>query len=253
MIMFTFSFRASLTIFLFFISFSFSQPSKTDYLIGYGGLTIATASELLKEHIGPDSASWVEPNSFDLFFRNSLKWEDKNLAYAELISDVIAKGIFVPSIFWTPLLNDYAYNAQLLLNIQVLAATGLMVNATKFLVSRQRPYSYFKTYPSQGRYDNLSFYSGHSAFSFALTTSSAYTLQKSYPHKSGFIWTAGILLSSVSAYLRIAADHHYMSDVMTGALVGSLTAYIISRQQSKRFFEEKTSSSYKTFHFSITF
>lgn len=35
------------------------------------------------------------------------------------------------------------------------------------------------------------------------------------------IWTAGYALAATSGYLRIAADRHYLTDVVVGAVVGS--------------------------------
>ena len=35
------------------------------------------------------------------------------------------------------------------------------------------------------------------------------------------IWGAGAALATVTGYLRIAADKHYFSDVLVGAVVGS--------------------------------
>ena len=40
-----------------------------------------------------------------------------------------------------------------------------------------------------------------------------------------------ILLAAFPAYLRIAADKHYFTDVLTGAIIGSTIAYGVVRMQ----------------------
>lgn len=36
-----------------------------------------------------------------------------------------------------------------------------------------------------------------------------------------YIWAGGLTLAAVTGYLRIAADKHYFSDVLVGAVVGA--------------------------------
>ncbi len=218
----------------------YSQPNITDYVLGYGGLAVIVSSELLlKETFSPAEPKWVQPNSFDLFFRDNLKWGNKRINSAAIASDVLLKGLFIPSVLWTPLLTDYKFDHYLLLNFQVFAATGLLTNIAKFSFGRQRPYSFYITKDSNGVDDYLSFFSGHTSLSFAMATSTAYILEKENPHSSGMIWCTFLALASATGYLRIAADRHYMSDVLTGAIVGGLTGYLISKEQSKRFFKKK--------------
>ncbi len=42
-----------------------------------------------------------------------------------------------------------------------------------------------------------------------------------------WIWGAGLSLAVATAYLRIAADRHYASDVTVGAAIGSLTGFAV--------------------------
>lgn len=230
----------------------YSQPVAQDYLFGYGTIALVTASELFKDHLAPSQANWKETNEFDLFFRKHLKWQNKNLNSAVLLSDIIAKGIFIPSVLWSPLMADHNYGRHLLLNIQVIAATGLILNSAKFISARQRPYSVFNSLPAKGTDDYLSFFSGHTAFPFAISTSGSLIMEKVYPHQSAFFWSGSIILSALSGYLRIAADHHYMSDVIAGALVGSVTGYLITRQQMKKFFQGTSKPEMNLINFSIS-
>lgn len=221
-----------------------SQPKDIDYVLGYGGLTIVAFNQLFLDTLAPTEPNWKEPNSFDLYFRNKLKWSDSNINIAEKISDILVWGtLALPSTFLAPSLGDYPYNQHLLINIQILAATGILVGATKYLIARQRPYSYFEieTGADKSR-DYLSFFSGHTAFAFASATTTSMMLQDKYKHNSGLIWSGTITLATITGMLRIAADRHYMTDVLSGAVVGTLTAYLITRNQKKKYFDQEKPS-----------
>jgi len=75
---------------------------------------------------------------------------------------------------------------------------------------------------SQGPDDaNLSFYSGHTNFTFALAAAAA-----TVGRLRGYRWApaallVGGLVAATTGYLRIAADQHYLTDVLTGAAVGT--------------------------------
>ena len=150
-------------------SLSCAQPSNTDYLWGYGGSLLIVGTEIfLKEALTPEKPQWSEPNAFDLFFRSKLKWDD--IGKADLFSDILLRGITVPSIFWSSYKSGYKYSYYILLQMEVAAATGLLTHLSKFITIRQRPYSYFETRPDNYPDEYLSFFSGHSSFSFAIAS-----------------------------------------------------------------------------------
>jgi len=215
----------------------FAQPTDADYLLGYGGVAVFIGMEFIfKEDLAPQKAKWSEPNAFDTFFRDDLKWDTGNQETAALFSDILLKGLIIPSAFWSSYNSGYKYSSYVLMQTQVVAATGILTHATKFIFGRQRPYAYYKTGGPEFPQTNLSFFSGHSSISYAMVTSAAYLLETAHPDHSGLIWSSGLFLASATSYLRIAADRHYMSDVLTGLVIGSALGYFISRNQHKKFF-----------------
>jgi membrane-associated phospholipid phosphatase len=42
-----------------------------------------------------------------------------------------------------------------------------------------------------------------------------------------WVWTQGLALAFFSGYLRIAADRHYLTDVVTGALFGAAAGALV--------------------------
>ncbi len=41
------------------------------------------------------------------------------------------------------------------------------------------------------------------------------------------VWASSLPWAAVTGYLRIAADKHYLTDVLTGALIGSAVGFLV--------------------------
>jgi len=230
----------SVLILIIFSNTVFSKPGDLDYILGYGGIALVATNEFFKEKLAPVKPAWKEPNPFDLYFRDHLKSSDSGVYTANTFSDIVLWGMIIPCTFAAPAMSGYRYNEHLLVNMQVFAVTGIIVSTSKYIFARQRPYAFFNTGSGSEKYkDNLSFFSGHSAFAFATATTTSMLLQKKFHNISGLIWSNSLTLAATTGLLRIAADRHYMSDVLTGAVIGTLTAYLIAKNQKGRILEKK--------------
>jgi membrane-associated phospholipid phosphatase len=123
-----------------------------------------------------------------------------------------------------------------LINLQTLAISGAVQGMVNVLVSRERPYGPSCGSPDlpsaaidcEGSTHYRSFFSGHSAFSF---TSAALICMDHMEHALlGAPWdalscAAGYAVAATTATFRVVADVHYASDVLAGALVGTLIGY----------------------------
>ena len=74
---------------------------------------------------------------------------------------------------------------------------------------------------------NLSFFSGHTSFAFSLAVASGTVASMRGYRAAPAVWGVGLGAAAVTGYLRIAADRHYATDVMTGALVGSALGFAV--------------------------
>ena len=108
-----------------------------------------------------------------------------------------------------------------------------MNQVVKFIVGRERPFVHAlpeadkpnTAHPSD---NNVSFYSGHATMAFAMAVSGGTVASmRALPAGARGSGARGLALAAATAYLRIAADRHYASDVTTGAVVGSLTGFAV--------------------------
>ena len=64
-----------------------------------------------------------------------------------------------------------------------------------------------------------------------------------YPNKKGIIWISAYTIATLTGYYRIAADKHYTSDVIVGAIAGSVVGYLTQKSISKSYFSLKAEQS----------
>jgi membrane-associated phospholipid phosphatase len=123
-----------------------------------------------------------------------------------------------------------------LINLQTLAISGALQGMVNVLVSRERPYGGNcgsselpdDAIDCEGSTHYRSFFSGHSAFSF---TGAALICMDHAKHELlGEPWDAlsciaGYAVAATTATFRVVSDVHYASDVLAGALIGTLVGY----------------------------
>ena len=221
---------------IFLFSFLTGQPRAKDYY-----RTAAEVGAFLFMEYGytgesPSLETSTEaPNSFDQFFRNKLRWELDKIDNAKTASDILLYGLFLGGIPFTPLISDGDYKTMVLANVEIMAINGLVTNLVKHTVDRKRPSSYYQT-RDEGGDTYKSFFSGHTSQAFSIGTSTAIMLSRSYPEKNILIWGAAISLAATTGYFRIAADKHYMTDVLGGALVGTMIGFWVQKKHAKTYF-----------------
>ena len=123
-----------------------------------------------------------------------------------------------------------------LIDLETLAVSGAIQGVTNVLVSRERPYGRdcgTDELPSDaidctGSVHYRSFFSGHSAFSF--TGAALICIHHFKNELLGAPWdtvscAGGYAVATATATFRVVSDVHYASDVLTGALLGTLVGY----------------------------
>ncbi len=123
-----------------------------------------------------------------------------------------------------------------LLDLETLAIAGAVQGIVNVTVSRQRPYGSScgtAQLPSnaidcEGSEEYRSFFSGHATFSF--TAAALVCVNHTSTALLGAPWDgiscgAGYVVAAATSTFRVLGDEHWASDVITGALVGTLVGY----------------------------
>jgi membrane-associated phospholipid phosphatase len=195
-------------------------------------------SEILKGEIGPSTCAWCDPPGVDIAVRDALHWGDSDSPDTISYLTALAAGPIV--VFGLDLLAAYG-EGQLdagwvdLLLIAEATAIAMAINQTvKLIAARERPFVNAldatpeeKDRTAQPSDNNLSFYSGHATFVFALAVAGGTIATMRGYRLMPWIWTGGLVVAIATAYLRIAADRHYLSDILVGVAAGSATGFVI--------------------------
>jgi len=207
-----------------------------DLTIALGGFALWTTLELLKPVLAVpcrwcdrDAAGNDTLNDFDTAVRNALRWSDTKTA--DTLSTIFSFGL-APAAGIAVGAGIAAHDRRLsefpadLLVVAESAAIAINVNQiTKYAVARERPDVHARTPAERAKNrsddDNLSFFSGHATLAFALSTSAGTIASMRHYRMAPAMWITGMALATCGAYLRIAADRHYATDVLTGMAVGA--------------------------------
>ena len=229
-----------LLIFLF-ISTTFSCFSEKDYHLTtnkdipltLSGSILFGGSYYLESQMEPlpkNVVSSLNKENINSFDKISLELYSETDA---LVSDVLLGiNLTAPLLLF---LNNNASNQFLEIGTmyyQTFVFNNSATLITKTLTKRIRPYVYNpevsinkKMHPDARR----SFISGHTsnAFASAVFLAKVFSDLKIDRNSSPYIWAASLSLASATGIFRITAGKHFPTDVIAGALTGSIIGYII--------------------------
>ncbi|HEY3448337.1 MAG TPA: phosphatase PAP2 family protein [Myxococcales bacterium] len=193
-------------------------------------------TELTKENLAPTTCQWCERNSVDDGVRNALRWG--NVKAASTTSDLVTYGV-LPVLTLAGGIVAGAADGRIgetptnaLLVVEAVALSSMLNQVVKFSVGRERPFvaalpESEKSKTAKPDDNNLSFYSGHTTLAFSLVVSAGTIAQLRGYRAAPYIWGIGLPLAAFAAYSRIAADKHYLSDVLLGAAAGSAAGFLV--------------------------
>ncbi len=170
-------------------------------------------------------------NSFDRLVMNSYS---KNL-------DMVGTGLQFATLLTPAVLLGAPKEDYWKIGIQYVETIGLAYGVNKLAklcVSRDRPYMYFSGAPEDKIEDGdfeKSFFSGHSTRSFAAASFTSCMFCRYFPDSD---WKLPVIISSytlatTTAVMRLASGNHFMSDVITGAVVGGGIGILVPWINSK--------------------
>lgn len=185
--------------------------------------------------LAADACRWCDPTGLDAGVRDRLRWRD--IATAGSLSDLTSYGIapLASSLVGLGTLADGPTWARVIDDatpiVETIVITQWLTRGIKLAAGRQRPYAHYTA--AVGDEDNMSFISGHASRAFAVVVSAGTVARARGYRSEPWIWTIGLTAAAASAYFRIAADQHYLTDVLAGAALGTaagLTVPLLMRR-----------------------
>ncbi len=170
--------------------------------------------------------------------RASINWFDRSAAYKYseqygAISDILV-GLCTaaPVVLMTDKKVQRDWSTFSLMYVETALFATMVPLLVKRSVERIRPFAYNPDVPIEKKIKKdarRSFFSGHSTLAFASATFISTVYNDYYPYS---VWTPYIILGSLTAasavgFLRYESGQHFLTDVITGALIGSAIGYLI--------------------------
>lgn len=205
----------------------------TDIIIGSAGITLAATDFAMDKIFKINKIQYDESmtfdkqdvNSFDRFLMNDYSKNLDYLSYATQFASLAVPLIMLkaPSDQWLTIGVMYAESALLAYGLKELA---------KNLVNRPRPYMYFDNPPQKKILNGdwtCSFFSGHTTASFMSAAFTTFVYTTYFPVSK---WTIPVIIGSytlagMTATLRIFSGNHFLTDVLAGAVTGTLCGILI--------------------------
>lgn len=188
-------------------------------------------------NINAQEISSLDKNQINFFDRSAVNYYSKNLS---LLSDILmftSASLPLSFIMFDNAKKDL--KAISVMYLETLTLTYGVTNLTKNLTNRYRPYAYNSEVTLSEKLDNdtkKSFFSGHTsvAFASAVFFSTCFSELTSDEKSKTLVWTGALTLASSVGLLRYFSGKHFPTDVIAGAIVGSLIGYGIPKlHQSK--------------------
>jgi membrane-associated phospholipid phosphatase len=206
---------------------------RVDIPVTAGAVGLGVALELLKGDLARSSCRVCGVDGLDAAARGALLWNDTGAASTMsnwtgfVVTPVTALAMGLVAAEADQRFHDAPANA-----LVVVEATALAValnGVVKLVVARQRPYVHFRdsSLAPPDADANLSFYSGHTNLAFAVAVASGTVASMRGYRLAPVVWATSLPWAAVTGYLRIAADRHYLTDVLTGALIGSAVGFLV--------------------------
>jgi membrane-associated phospholipid phosphatase len=194
------------------------EPARTA-AVAASALGLVLGAELTAGTFLPAQCRWCGPPAFDRSVRDALRWSDTSRANLLSHVTVTALGLGLATADFAAR-GDLNRGAEdLLVAVEAIAVAGVATEVVKFAAARRRPYAWAAGVRRDAN-DDSSFPSGHAAAAFAAAGAFG-TIAHLRGDSAAPVYAAGFAAATGVAYLRVAADRHWLSDVATGAALGT--------------------------------
>ena len=174
----------------------------------------------------------------DNWARTHWRWTDEDRAGT--ISDITAAAAYAWPLIALSAVHggiDNNWGRDLSATLSSVGVAQLATGVSKRAFRRSRPNVVFDGDPIDSADDVHSFFSGHTATTFAAVVSAGTIASRRGSPQAKWIWIAGVGLAGSTGYLRVAADLHFFTDALVAAAVGTAIGTLMPR-----LFDEEPSS-----------
>lgn len=213
-----------------------------DVAVITGSVALVLGSEYFKA-IKPQTCRWCDRddgqdhlNGLDSWARRSFRWKDPRQAQVDssVISFLIQPAAATLEMIAASTSDKAgrAFPVDFLIISEAVAVSTLLNQATKILFARERPFVHAMSDDDRKKTvlpadNNVSFYSGHTALGFTLASAAGTVASLRGYSLAPLVWGTLMPLAAAGGYLRMGADKHYFTDVMTGALIGTAVGMLL--------------------------
>lgn len=188
---------------------------------------------------GVDAAGQPDPPGLDAWARSHWRWASEDRA--DTLSHVGAGVAYAWPVIGLAAVHggvDQEWGRDFTAAMSSLGVAQLAADWSKRAFRRARPEVVFREHPVDTLDDVHSFMSGHTATTFAAVVSAGTIASRRNSRQAAWIWIGGLSVAGGTGYLRIAADRHFLTDVLVGAAAGTAAGLMMPRV-----FDEDYSSS----------
>ncbi len=166
---------------------------------------------------GAPCAACAQAEGVDEEGREALRLRDPGSArLAREAADLLVVAVLPAGVLAMSALGAWQDGSpRALLEDAVVVAEAVSVAATLTSLSKR---TFARTRPDGG---GGSFFSAHTSRAFVLATAAGSVASLRGRDGAPWIWAGGLTLATGVAYLRVAGDAHWLTDVAAGAAVGS--------------------------------
>jgi membrane-associated phospholipid phosphatase len=215
---------------------------KADGAVTAGALAFWVGTGLLEKHLAPATCRWCQPDRLDTSARDALRWRDTSAAeFASAVTTyalvpLVSLGAAALAARQDGRLPDLT--ADVLVVAEAVALAGDLTQIVKPIAGRERPFVHAlsandKAVTANPADNNVSFYSGHTSFAFALAVSSGTVASMRGYRLAPLVWAGGLVAAATVGYLRVAADKHYLTDVLAGAAAGAGVGLVVPAMHAR--------------------
>ena len=207
----------------------------TDGIVGGTGVSLFTAGLLLKGAASPPSES---PDTATLPAIDALvpTQFSSGIDFASTIGEFTALAI--PGLLFLGSSGGEIFQLGVMYLESFFLANGIK-DSIKGLFPRYRPFMYGPDPPAELLEDDdryFSFPSGHTTVAFTGASFLSYVFLKLHPNSPYRvpIVAGGIVLAAATAAFRVLSAQHFITDVITGAVIGSVCGVVVPLLHQKR-------------------